>query len=77
MYERHPCPISIEVLDNLEQFRGAFVHLTPGFDWDPDDPIGDLLGSLELLFAENSGGYLSEPDFRDEVRGVAAVRASL
>ncbi|HKS91270.1 MAG TPA: hypothetical protein VJQ83_05025 [Tepidiformaceae bacterium] len=61
---------------SLDQFRDDFVHLTPMFDWDPDTPIGDLLGTVELLFAESSGGYLSEPDFRDGIRQAAAVRTA-
>jgi len=60
----------------LEQFRDDFVHLTPMAEWDDNTPLGDLLGTLELLFAESSGGYLSEPDFRDEVRHVVAVESS-
>ena len=58
---------------SLVEFRDDFVHMTPGFEWDPDTPLGDLLGTVELLFAESSGGVLDEDDLRDELRELIPV----
>lgn len=58
---------------SLGEFRHGFVELTPGFDWDPDTPLGGLLGAVELLFAENSSGDLGEHGLRNELDSLLPV----
>jgi hypothetical protein len=61
---------------SLVEFRDTFVALTPGFEWDPDTSFGELLGSVELLFAESSNGDLDEDDLRQELRDLLSVGAA-
>ncbi len=61
-------------LDNaitLEEFRDWFDDATWGLAAEPDSPVRQRAGEVELRIAEFTSGHLTEPELKDLLRALA------